>query len=172
MGLGAATVVKAAWDVPHLTLPCAQTKHVSLALITVVEKTAVTMAEIETVTWKVKKLETLLILFCFYHSMRFLGNCRFHSLFIILDTHQWFIKGNRGKNDCFGNQPITDVHDCRNAAVELGMSFTQSGDWPSSPKGCLTSEWDGREIFFNENAIGSGHGDQAPICFKNGIFLT
>ena len=95
-----------------------------------------------------------------------------YSYLIILESHQGFIKGIRGENNCPpGNHPLIDVHDCRNAAVELGMSFIQSGDWSGSPKGCLTSEWDGREIFFNRNAIGSEHADQAPICFDKGIIL-
>ena len=94
---------------------------------------------------------------------------KFFPLFKILAVILGIVRGIRGSNTCHsGTQLVTNAQDCRNAAIELGMRFATIGNWHTSPKGCLTSEWDGRQIYFNQHLVGSEHQKQAPICFKTG----
>ena len=67
---------------------------------------------------------------------------------------------------------MNNKEDCKKAATSLGMNFEKTGNWIGSPKGCLTSEWDGRQMFFNKHPIGLRHPDQAPICLQAGIAKT
>jgi len=76
-----------------------------------------------------------------------------------------FVVGGRHQTVCpSGFGPITHESDCKVAAKALGKSYVAAGSWVTSPKGCLTSEWDGRGVYFNSHATGSAHADQAPIC--------
>ena len=50
------------------------------------------------------------------------------------------------------------------------MSFVAAGNYVSSPKGCLNSEWDGRGVFYNGHASGKSQPNQGPICSSN-IFI-
>ena len=63
---------------------------------------------------------------------------------------------------------MTKQKGCNAAANSLGMTFVETGNWDESPKGCLTSEWDGRQVFLNKHPTGSEHRDQAPICLQTG----
>jgi len=77
-----------------------------------------------------------------------------------------YVKGVQGTNECpAGSSEISTKSECENdAATALEMSFGVSFAWSSSPKGCLTSEWDGRGVFFNEHATGTTNSAQARIC--------
>ena len=81
------------------------------------------------------------------------------------------MKGDRDSTLCpSGSRPITTAIECKKAAYFLGMTFEISGSWSTSPKGCLTSEWDGRQIFFNEHRYGSPHPNQAVVCLEGILF--
>ena len=78
-----------------------------------------------------------------------------------------YATGLRATDTCpSGYQPITTAAECEGAAASLGMQYDQAGAWSGSPAGCLTSQWDGRGVYFNSDAIGAVHPDQAPICKK------
>ena len=75
------------------------------------------------------------------------------------------MKGARGTNECpSGYFEIADEEGCKLAASALAMSYVQQGSFAGSPKGCLTSEWDGRGVFYNTHTTGNAHSDQARIC--------
>ena len=90
---------------------------------------------------------------------------RIALIFPSSETKKIPIKGDRGTNICpQGSQLLNIEEDCKNGALRLGMGFAATGNWSGSPKGCLTSEWDGRQVFFNKHPTGSVHPKQAPIC--------
>ena len=58
------------------------------------------------------------------------------------------------------------MQECHEAATELGMTFAIAGSVPGSPKGCLTKEWEGKQVYYNTHESGAEHADSAPICSK------
>eukprot|EP00930_Biecheleria_cincta_P067071 TRINITY_DN5344_c0_g2_i1.p1 TRINITY_DN5344_c0_g2~~TRINITY_DN5344_c0_g2_i1.p1 ORF type:complete len:5220 (+),score=634.47 TRINITY_DN5344_c0_g2_i1:1608-17267(+) len=76
-----------------------------------------------------------------------------------------FVVAHRGSNECPAESlPIRTASECANAADKLGKSYADAGAWPDSPHGCLTSEWDGRGVYFNSHPHGGRYANQAPIC--------
>merc|ERR1719422_1033998 len=76
-----------------------------------------------------------------------------------------FVVGERGSSTCpSGSESITSESKCQAAAKALGKAWSSAGSWHTSPKGCLTSEWDGRGVYYNQHSTGQSHAHQAPIC--------
>ena len=81
-----------------------------------------------------------------------------------------YVKGSRNTNECpNGADPITSLDDCKSAAQFFDMNFGATGGWSSSPKGCITSEWDGRGVYYNTHSTGNQHNAQAQICVKSSV---
>merc|ERR1711988_571906 len=76
-----------------------------------------------------------------------------------------YIIGEQGENGCpSGYDLIASETECRAAATAVGEEFAMTGNWATSPAGCLTSKFDGRGAFFNAHETGSAHSRQATIC--------
>jgi len=79
-----------------------------------------------------------------------------------------YVEGTRTSNYCTGgSRVITSEAACKAAAKALRQRYVMKGSWYTSPKGCLTSRWDRRGVFFNTHRSGRGHKDQAPICARS-----
>jgi len=80
---------------------------------------------------------------------------------------EYYKRGRKGTNDCpEGYRLLDGIAECKLAAQELGMTYEGSGRFNDSPNMCLTSEWDGRGIFFNKQPFGRPNSNQARICKK------
>ena len=67
---------------------------------------------------------------------------------------------------------ILSESDCRLAATALGRTFVQTGDWSTSPPGCLdATSGDGRGLFFNTHSTGGVHPHQQVVCFVQGACM-
>ena len=97
----------------------------------------------------------------------------FYDLVFVWEARLLYAKGSRETNVCpaDGWRLLTEA-ECRSAAEFFGMNFESTVNWASSPKGCLTSEWDDRGVFYNSHESGTQQSNQAPICGKmSGKFL-
>ena len=73
--------------------------------------------------------------------------------------------------DCsnIGKDPIANIHECQQAATELGNRYGLDGSWKGRPKGCymLYSSYNRKNIvFWNKREKGNGRDFTRPICRK------
>jgi len=84
-------------------------------------------------------------------------------------NEEYYKAGRKGTNDCpEGYRLLDGIAECKKAAQVLGIQYEGSGRWNDSPNMCLTSQWDGRGIFFNKQPFGRPKSTQARICKKRG----
>jgi len=82
-------------------------------------------------------------------------------------NEEYYKAGRKGTNACpEGYRLLDGIAECKKAAQVLGIKYEGSGRWNDSPNMCLTSEWDGRGIFFNKQPFGRPNSNQARICKK------
>ena len=69
-----------------------------------------------------------------------------------------------------GDQDITTLQECEDAALSLNVNSPTSEDLSSYPKGCYI--WGSSSVYFNTHVTGSVKDNARPICKPLGKFLV
>ena len=95
--------------------------------------------------------------------------------FICFPFNQWvgiqFELAEFSARDCsnIGKDPIANIHECQQAATELGSRYGLDGSWAGRAKGyyMLYSSYNRENIvFWNKHEKGDGRDFTRPICRK------